>query len=133
MKLPSLPYSLGQKQSEIVAIRGINYSDNYKDGALAESENISVRRFPYFTTRRARKKLQQYSQIDSITAWGKLVVIKNGAEYDELYYDGELIGNIEKLSEDKKDTQRQFVVVNTKLVIWPDKIYFDIDTKEINL
>ncbi len=131
MKLPSLPYSLGQKQSEIVAIRGINYSDNYKDGALAESENISVRRFPYFTTRRARKKLQQYSRIDSITAWGKLVVIKNGAEYDELYYDGELISNIEKLSEDKKDTQRQFVVVNTKLVIWPDKIYFDIDTKEI--
>jgi hypothetical protein len=131
MKLPDLPYKLAQKQSEIVAIRGINYSDNYKDGALAESENISVRRFPYFTTRRARKKLEEYKNVDAITAWGKLVVIESGEESDELYYDGESVAKLEKLPQDKKNIQRQFAVVNTRLVIWPDKVYFDILTKEI--
>lgn len=120
MRLPRLPYTIRQRQSEIVQLRGINYSDNYKDGALADSLNISTRRFPCFCTRRDRKKQDLYETATAICAWNKLVVVQNG----RLFFDGEDVGEI-------SDGAKQFAVINTKLVIWPDKVYFDIDEKVI--
>ena len=43
-------------RSEIKAMRGINYGDALKDGDMADSLNISARRYPYIATRRAREK-----------------------------------------------------------------------------
>lgn len=120
MRLPKIPYVIKQQQSEVMQLRGIDYSDNYKDGALAESLNISTRRFPTFCTRRARQVQEQYSNAKAITAWNKLVVVQNG----RLFYDGEDVGAI-------TDGEKQFAVINTKLVIFPDKVYLDIDEKEI--
>ena len=120
MRLPKVPYAIKQQQSEIMQLRGIDFSDNYKDGALAECKNLSTRRFPTFCTRRAREKQDKYSAVTAITAWNKLVVVQNG----RLFYDGEDVGEI-------TDGDKQFAVINTKLVIFPDKVYFDIDEKEI--
>ena len=36
MKLPQISYDVGKSQSEIVAMRGINYSDQIQDGDLRE-------------------------------------------------------------------------------------------------
>ena len=120
MRLPQVPYVIKQKQSEIVQIRGINYSADYEEGALAESRNISTRHFPYFSTRRKRKLLENYAQATALTAWNKLIVVQNG----RLFYDGKDVGAV-------SDGEKQFAVVNTKLVIWPDKVYYDIDEKVI--
>lgn len=124
LQLPKLPYAIQRHSAEVVSLRGINFSDNFQPGDIAESQNLSARRFPYISTRAARRKLEPYSGVTAIAAWEKLVVVQG----NELLYDGEVVGS---LDETHKDAERQFAVVNTKLVIWPDKMYLDIGTKEL--
>lgn len=120
MRLPQLPYTIRQSQSEIVSIRGINYSSNFKEGCLSETKNISTKDFPYFSARRKRKLITEYAQATAISCWDKLVVVQNG----RLFYNGEDVGKVE-------NGPKQFAVVNTKIVIWPDKVYYDTEKKEI--
>lgn len=117
MYFPELPYQVAKHQSEIVELRGLNLSDNTQSGDLADCRNLSSRRYPYFATRRARQKLTAYSGVSAITAWEKLVAV----EGTQLLYDGEAVGTVTAGA-------KQFAVVNTKLIIWPDKKYLDINT-----
>ena len=118
--LPSIPYAMQKSKSEIVAMRGINFSDALQDGDLAESKNLSARRYPYIATRRARAKQAQYAGCTAMTAWAKLVVVQG----TDLLYDGAVRGQVTAGA-------KQFAVVNTKLVIWPDKVYLDLNTMEL--
>lgn len=120
MSYPDLPNNIRKYQSEVVAIRGLNLSDNTQDGDLCETRNISCRRYPYFSTRRARSKLTPYANATAITAWEKLVVVQG----TNLLYDGAVVGQV-------AEGAKQFAVVNTKLVIWPDKKFLDIKTLEV--
>lgn len=117
MDFPSLAYNIAKYQSEIMEIRGLNLSDNTQSGDLADCKNLSSRRYPYFSTRRARSKQTDYSDITALTAWEELVAVKG----TQLLYDGEVVGTVTAGA-------KQFAVVNTKLVIWPDKKYLDIET-----
>lgn len=118
--LPYLKYSMRTAQSEMVAMRGINYSDQMQDGDLRDTKNLSARRYPYITTRRARAKQEGYSGGTGLTAWGKLVVVQG----TDLLYDGEIVGQVSA-------GEKQFAVVNTKMVIWPDKVYLDMTSKKV--
>lgn len=117
LTMPKLPYAVRKGQTEIVSLRGINFSDNIQDGDLAESRNISARRYPYMATRHARAKQEAYSGATALTSWEKLVVVQG----TDLLYDGEVVGTV-------TEGEKQFAVVNTKMVIWPDKKYLDIDS-----
>lgn len=117
MKLPEIGYDVGKIRSEIVSMGGINYSDRYKDGDLRHSVNLSARRWPYITTRRAREQQSGYSGVTALTAWGKLVAVRG----TDLLYDGNVVGHV-------TPGEKQFAVVNTKMVIWPDKVYLDLPT-----
>lgn len=116
--LPFVKSTRRKSLKQIVAFRGINYSDYYQNGDLRESMNLSTRRFPYLTTRRARLKMEEYSGATAMTARGELVVVQG----TDLIYDGEVVGQV-------TEGEKQFAVVNTKLIIWPDKVYLDLTTK----
>lgn len=120
MKLPYLRPTGNPSKVETVAMRGINYSDMLQDGDLRDSLNLSARRYPYITTRRKRVKQEGYSGATGLTAWGKLVVVQG----TDLLYDGQVVGTV-------TEGEKQFAVVNTKMVIWPDKVYLDMTTKEV--
>ena len=95
MRLPELTQEMGKAQREILAIRGMNWSDNVQDGDMRDSLNISARRFPYLSTRRAREKQKKKSGDDytggtALTSWGKLVAV----EGTDLLYDGEVVGQV---------------------------------------
>lgn len=121
MAFPELAYNIAKYRSEIMEMRGLNLSDNTQTGDLADCKNLSSRRYPYFSTRRARSNLAEYSDITAITAWERLVAVRG----TQLLYDGKVVGTVSAGA-------KQFAVVNTKLVIWPDKKYFDIDTLTVN-
>lgn len=74
LELPQIPYAMQKNRREIVAMRGINYSDVLQDGDLADSLNLSARRYPYITTRKARVKQSGYENATAMTSWDKLVV-----------------------------------------------------------
>lgn len=120
MRMPELPYDLRPNKVDIVQMRGINWSDALKDGDLRDSLNVSARRWPYITTRKGRVKKDPYKNATAMTAWGKLVVVQGTS----LLYDGKKIGTVTA-------GQKQFAVINTKMVIWPDKVYLDINSKKI--
>ena len=120
MKLPKLPRQ-GQKASrEIVNTRGLNLSDNTQDGDLAGCKNLSSHRWPYLATRNKRERLADYTGVTAITSWGKLIAVEGEA----LLYDGKEVGKV-------TPGAKQFAVVNTKLVIWPDKVYLDMTTQTV--
>ena len=120
MKMPHIAYDVGKVQSEIVAMRGINYSDQIRDGDLRDSLNLSARRYPYITARRARVRQEGYTDATALTAWGKLVAVVG----TDLMYDGETVGQVTA-------GEKQFAVVNTKMVIWPDKVYLDMNSRQV--
>lgn len=112
MRLPRVRYDMPKYKQSVVQVGGINYSDQTQDGDLADSKNLSTRRFPYICTRRGREKLPgaAYEQATALTAWGKPVSVVGST----LYFDGQAVGSV-------LPGEKQFVVVNTRLVIWPDK------------
>ena len=120
LTLPRMKTETQKGQSEIVQMRGINWGDQLQDGDLADSLNVSARRFPYLSTRKARAQLTAYSGVTALTAWGKLVAV----EGTDLLYDGAVVGTVTA-------GEKQFAVVNTRLVIWPDKVY--LDTRELTV
>lgn len=120
MRVPELPYELRPNRAETVQMRGINWSDALQEGDLRDSLNVSARRWPYLTTRKGRVKQTAYSNATAMTAWGKLVAVQGTS----LLYDGKAVGTV-------TPGKKQFAVVNTKMVIWPDKVYLDINDKKI--
>lgn len=130
MILPDWPMVRITRRKETVQSRGINYSDNYGDGDLAGSENLSVRRWPYIATRNGRQRQEGYQGITALTSWNGLVAIRpgdhDGTQEDEVLYQGNSVGWL-----DHTDEPRQFAAVNTRLVIWPDQVYLDMTDQTI--
>ncbi len=121
--LPKLPIkTVGRR--EMVAMRGLNYADNRQDGDLAESENLSARRWPYLSPRNKRVKVAlngdtAYTNVTAMTSWADEFVTVRGTG---LWYGDTLVGTVSA-------GQKQFAAVNTKLVIWPDQVYLDVENK----
>jgi len=119
--LPYLKEYDRKTKKQIIHIGGLNFTDAPREGELTDSKGLTSARFPVLSTRGARKEIGNYVAPTAIFAWGKQVVV-DGTNF---YYDGNLIGQV--LSGEK-----QFAVVNTKLVIWPDKVYFDLNDLQIH-
>lgn len=120
MLLPKLPYRMSGYRSEIVQFRGINYSDAITDGDLADCRNLSARRWPYFTTRNARKTVEKTESVPfagatAIAAWDKLAVL----EGTSLYYGDTVIAEVSAGA-------KQFAIVGPTLVVWPDKLMINL-------
>ena len=60
MMLPQISNNVGKSKSEIVSMRGINWSDQLQDGDMRDSLNLSARRYPSRLAEpgRSRKKLR---------------------------------------------------------------------------
>jgi len=117
MYFPSLKYSEAAVKKQIVQFRGVNYSDNAQEGEFSACENLSCRRYPYLSQRRKRVAVGDYASPTAITAWNRFIVVDGTS----LLCDGTKVGTVTA-------GEKQFAVVNTKLVIWPDKVYLDMST-----
>ena len=119
--LPKIPYKMAKNQRQTVALRGINYSNMITDGDMADSKNISARSYPYITTRKARRDLGGGEQVTAMTVFqGKIVLVRG----TDLVYDNKVVGTVTA-------GEKQFAVINTKLVIMPDKVYLDGQTEKL--
>ena len=120
MLLPKMKYNESAYQQEVIPFLGINYSDNFRSGELAQAKNLSDVRYPYLSPRNPRGKEEKTSPT-AIFSWdGKLILVDGTT----LYYDGEAVGTVSA-------GEKQFAVVNTKLCIWPDKAYLDLKPRSL--
>lgn len=119
MRLPYLqPHT--ERKRQTVRFGGLNYGEQAAEGEISEALNLSTRLYPSLTQRLGRFRVSgDYVSPTALFLWqGKLVVV-DGAT---LYYDGESMGTI-------SEGEKQFAVVNTKLCIFPDQKYLDLESK----
>ena len=122
MLLPYLTPS-GRSRRQVTQFGGVDYGEQAGEGTLSESRNLSARLFPSLTQRRGREAVPPdweegvYTAPSALFLWkGKRLVVDDG----KVYYDGNSVGTVSK-------GEKQFAVVNTKLIIWPDKKYLDLN------
>lgn len=126
--LPFLNSTNRTTGKQVVAFRGINYSDRTTDGDLRDSLNLSARRFPYLSTRFGRSRVPGVPDgIRAIASWNGELIYIDADGY--LHYGEKKIGGV---TFGHPDTRRTFAVVNSKLVIWPDKMYMDLGDLSIH-
>ena len=121
MILPKLPYRFKKASQDIIEFRGLNKTENYKDGNLRNSIGLSTAEYPTLTQSKPFVDQGQSNIIDMHEHNGKILTV--GAD-GKLVFDGQYLGNI-------KPGRKQVATVNTKLCIFPDKVYIDLETMEL--
>lgn len=117
MKLPYLTADTAKTRQQIITFGGVNYGLGARDGELLESTNLSSTRFPCLSQREGRRTAGTYKSPTGLYARGKLCVVDG----TDLLYGGQVVGQVTA-------GEKQFATINTKIVIFPDKVYYD--TKE---
>lgn len=118
MKLPRINIK-NQYTRRMIAFGGLNVTKNIKEGELCECSGISHAAFPAITQ---RQKLQSvgYTSPDAVHFEKELFVADGG----KLYYGEKCVG---ECSLGKK----QIVSINGRIIVFPDKIYYDTNTEEL--
>ena len=116
MYLPALSNMESRRQQQIITFGGINYGQNTQDGQLADCRNLTTEHFPCLHPRAGRKTavsgLTAPEQI--FAAEGNLYIVDNGALK---------LGDSTLLT--LTPGKKQLAVINSKLVIFPDKVMVD--------
>ena len=136
MRLPKFGNVKNPVRREAVTGRGVNYTENVTDGDLAACENLSARKWPCLATRPRRVRQAAPGSTVALYEWNGRVEIRAGEPYvveedgetktvipTALYYRGSKVDDLEPA----ETAEKQFAAINTKLVIWPDKVYLDLE------
>lgn len=119
MRLPYMRSGASKSKQQIVGFGGVNYSREARDGELLESLGLSSAQFPCLSQRAGRKTAGAYLSPTGLYARGKLCVVDG----TNLLYDGKAVGQVTA-------GEKQFATINTKVVVFPDKVYYDTATGE---
>lgn len=112
--LPRTPYIMNKNKRQAVTLGGINYSSVTQDGDLTDSFGICARDYPYLSTRRA---MEEY-----LTGVGNFTVFKGKPAWvsgKSFFYDGLECGEVTY-------GEKTFAAISNRLVIMPDRVYFDL-------
>lgn len=119
MRLPYMRSGASKNKKQIIAFGGVNYSRDAGEGELLESLGLSSSQFPCLSQRAGRKTAGAYLSPTGLYARGKLCVVDG----TNLLYDGKVVGQVAA-------GEKQFATINTKIVIFPDKVYYDTASGE---
>ena len=120
--LPYLQNTRSKTKQQIVGFRGLNYTENHADGEFAAMTNLTSTEFPVLTQRAERMVFRAGTATTALYARGHLVFVDGTSLY---YYNSTtglyaVVGTVTA-------SAKQFATVNTKVVIWPDKVYLDLN------
>lgn len=118
MLLPQVHYSGDRRSQQVIQFGGIQYGRLGGEGEFSETQNLSSRQFPALSQRGARKKIADYTAATALYAKNKLVVVDGTS----LLYDGEPVGTVTA-------GEKNIVSVGSKILIFPDKVYYDTGTE----
>lgn len=114
-KLPSLIYGDGRVRQQNLAFGGIDYTPGCAPGSWEATENVSSREYPAVVPRPSREVTETHEGATAMYVHGKMALVIG----TEFYYDGVKIGNV-------SPGRKQIAVVEDWLIIWPDKIYYNM-------
>ena len=132
MILPELPYMTGKKriphyEPQIVRFLGLNLTPNTQEGEFADMRGISSSKYPLITQRPQRQRYVAYTDVVDAYAWdGDLYVIDDMGEQGV-----KLKKNTTVISTIPTAGPKAIAVINSKMVIYPDKILVNLETGEV--
>lgn len=118
MNKASVPYQKHKTQPEIRAWNGLNRTQGAGDGEVIDCRNISTEAYPAMQVRAGRTEVGRWKNATDVYETDGHVIVVEGSS---LYYDNRMIKEV-------IPGQKQFAELNRKLVIWPDKIYINLNT-----
>lgn len=129
MRFPKLPYMTGKKRIRhenpvTMAFRGLNLTNATQDGEFSDTLGLSTTDFPYLTQIVKRTMQTGYTTPTDAYVWDGHLYVVDGTS---LKKDKTAIAGATLTS-----GQKQMAVINTKLVIYPDKIYIDMTDNSVH-
>ena len=122
--LPYLTEVENPSKKYSVMFRGINYGEGTIDGEFAETRNLSTDKYPCITQRSERVLQTSYTEPTTLHSKGELLVIYDVNDTTaKVVYGGKEVGTV---TAGKKQT----ATVGNYIVIFPDKKYYNVETKE---
>ncbi|HWQ51345.1 MAG TPA: hypothetical protein VN369_06010 [Terriglobales bacterium] len=120
--LPKIPAGRAKTKRQLTGFLGLNLREGASGeaGELADCLNLSSGAFPALSQRGGRAQLAGYTAPSALYGWNGLVAVDG----TELKIDGEAVATV-------APGEKQFAVVNTKLCIFPDKVYLDLTNHEL--
>ncbi|MEG1926694.1 MAG: hypothetical protein RR415_13215, partial [Ruthenibacterium sp.] len=118
MKMPYFEAAGRRTKKQIIAIAGLNYGRQTAEGELLDSTGLSSAQFPCLSQRESRKVQATYKKPTGLYARGKLCVV-DGTDF---IYGDKVVGQV-------REGEKLFATINTKIVIFPDKAFFDTATE----
>lgn len=127
MILPELPYMTGNRRIphnklQTMEFRGLNLTNSAGDGEFVDTIGLQSAEYPYLTQIPARTQVSGYTSPTDIYVWDRDLFVVDGTN---LKKNGTVIGTVTA-------GQKKMAVINTKLVIWPDKKYVDLTNDSLN-
>lgn len=117
--LPFLKETNNKSKKYVVAFQGINYGEGYTDGEFSETRNISTAEYPCVSQRFSRTQVGAYIAPTTLHPKGSLMVIDGTSAI----YDGVVVGTVAA-------GRKQMAVVGNYILIFPDKAYYNVETKQ---
>ena len=114
MKLPSL-YPLARRRTAVTAFGGYNHTESCGETEFYSEENLSARRWPALAPRLPRTLVRTLAKPHGLYAKNGLLWVDGTT----LYYNGAAAGTV-------ADSDKTFCGIGAKVLIWPDKMYFDL-------
>src|SRR5699024_9919588 len=90
------------------------------DGASREMLNLSHDAFPCITPRQPRKLVQSFTSPTALFHKGDKMIVVDGTSF---LVDGVKKGTVTA-------GKKQMVAMQTKVLVWPDKVYYDTASDE---
>jgi len=118
MNLPEMPYKSANKKSYQTKFGGYNHTLGASDGEIYDMTNMTSDNYPVLSPRHQRYLLRSLTKPHGIFNHGNKMMWVDGTTF---YYDGVAYGTV-------ADSDKQFAAINNRIIIFPDKKYFNTDT-----
>lgn len=125
--LPSLPNRIEPRSNQNIYLMGINYTDNYMMGELADSFHMTADRFPYMAMKPHLDHIVDQGNIKDVVHFNRLYIVKNdGYMYVDLTDvpaadrpSGTYSGNFYRIG--YVGQGNQYAAIHNRIIVWPAK------------
>lgn len=132
MSLAKLPYTSGLRQSYQAQFGGLNHTKGASDGDIYDMRNMTSDHYPVLSPREKRFVYAKYDAIYGLYAYGADTYIVGVYDDTPGIYREDMDSLVWLQAQyDFTPDEKQMEVIAGKLVIYPDKVYYDLNTREI--
>lgn len=121
MRLPYARYANNPTQVRTIDFRGYCVNPIIADGQMRDMKNLTSDGYPNMSQRKMRRVVEsKFTNPSSIASRKEKLIVVDGTS---VYYDGAKIGDVSA-------GEKQIASINSKICIFPDKVYYDTVEEE---